>query len=60
MWVFSGMYTSREFQAVREALLKCSDADRAYLRRWILHWVDDRGRIRRDAETGEPLPRKGC
>jgi hypothetical protein len=29
-------YTSSEFQAVREALLNCNNADRAYLRRWIL------------------------
>jgi hypothetical protein len=50
-------YTSREFQAVREALLKCSNADRAYLRRWILRWVDDHGRIARGAET---LPENGC
>jgi hypothetical protein len=51
------MYTSAEFQTVRLALFKCSDADRAYLRRWILRWVDDRGRIRSEAE---PLPEKGC
>jgi len=49
-------YTSAEFQAVRKALLACSDADRAYLRRWILHWIDDMGRIRRDSE---PLPTQG-
>lgn len=54
------MYTSSEFQAVREALLKCNDADRAYLRRWILRWVDDRGRMNREAEVVEPLPTKGC
>lgn len=49
-------YTSSEFQAVRRALLTCNDADRAFLRRWLLTWVDDRGRIRRDAE---PLPDRG-
>jgi hypothetical protein len=48
-------YTSNEFQAVRKALLACKDADRAYLRRWVLRWVDDHGRIRRDAE---PLPER--
>lgn len=50
-------YTSAEFQRVREALLKCNDADRAYLRRWILAWVDDRGRVRADAEK---MPERGC
>jgi hypothetical protein len=50
-------YTSQEFQVAREALLKCTNADRAFLRRWILRWVDDRGRILRNAET---LPEKGC
>jgi hypothetical protein len=50
-------YTSLEFQRVRQALLACSDADRAYLRRWILRWIDDYGRIRRDAEK---LPDRGC
>jgi hypothetical protein len=50
-------YTSPEFQAVRAALLKCSNADRAYLRRWILRWVDDHGRIQPNAEK---LPEKGC
>jgi hypothetical protein len=49
-------YTSLEFQAVRRALLACNDADRAYLRRWLLRWVDDMGRVRRDAE---PLPDRG-
>jgi hypothetical protein len=43
------MYTSAEFQAVREALLKCSNADRAFLRRWILRRVDDHGQIVRGA-----------
>ena len=51
------MVTSAEFQAVRRALLACSNADRAYLRRWILRWVDEQGRIRKDAE---PLPDRGC
>jgi hypothetical protein len=51
------MYTSPEFQAVRRALLACSDADRAYLRRWILLWIDDRGHVLRDAD---PLPDKEC
>jgi hypothetical protein len=50
-------YTSMEFQRVREALLACNDADRAYLRRWILRWIDDYGRISREAEK---LPDKGC
>jgi len=50
-------YTSMEFQRVREALLACKDADRAYLRRWILRWVDEYGRITREAEK---LPIKGC
>jgi hypothetical protein len=52
-----GRYTSQEFQRVREALLKCSNADRAFLRRWILRWVDDRRRILANAEK---LPEKGC
>ena len=51
------MYTSPEFQAVRRALLACADADRAYLRRWILRWVDECGHIRLKAE---PLPDKEC
>ncbi len=50
-------YTSMEFQKVREALLTCSDADRAYLRRWILRWIDDYGHVLREAEK---LPEKGC
>lgn len=50
-------YTSIEFQRVREALLACSDADRAYLRRWILRWVDAHGRISREADK---LPHEGC
>ena len=50
-------YTSTEFQAVRKALLACKDADRAYLRRWILRWVDNHGRI--DTES-EPLSDRGC
>jgi hypothetical protein len=44
-------YTSAEFRGVRRALLACNDADRAYLRRWLLRWVDDHGRIKRDAEA---------
>ena len=51
------MYTSAEFQQTRKALLACNDADRAYLRRWILRWIDDRGHISRDAER---LPERGC
>jgi len=43
-------YTSAEFQNVRKALLACSNADRAYLRRWILQWVDEHGHINKDAE----------
>ncbi len=50
-------YTSAEFQRVRESLLACSNADRAYLRRWILRWIDEWGRVRREAEV---LPDKGC
>ena len=42
---------------MREALLACNDADRAYLRRWILRWIDDRGHVRRGAEG---LNQKGC
>jgi len=49
-------YTSVEFQNARKALLACSDADRAYLRRWILQWVDDHGNINADAEC---MPTKG-
>ena len=44
-------------QRVREALLACSNADRAYLRRWVLRWVDDHGHIRPDADK---LPENGC
>lgn len=36
-------YTSQEFQAVCKALLACNDADRAYLRRWILRWLTTTG-----------------
>jgi hypothetical protein len=50
-------YTSNEFQAVRIALLACNNADRAYLRRWILRWIDEYGHISRDAEK---LPKRGC
>ncbi len=50
-------YTSAEFQAVRKALLSCLDADRAYLRRWVMQWIDDRGRI---IPNAEPLPDRGC
>lgn len=50
-------YTSMELQRVREALLACNGADRAYLRRWILRWVDDHGHVSREAEK---LPTKGC
>jgi hypothetical protein len=49
-------YTSAEFQVARRALLACSDADRAYLRRWLLAWTDDLGRILRDAPS---LPDRG-
>ncbi len=42
---------------MREALLNCNNADRAYLRRWILRWIDEYGHIHRDAEK---LPKKGC
>ena len=53
-------YTSLEFQNAKDALLKCNAADRAYLRRWILRWVDDRGHLSREADLVEPLPAKGC
>ena len=53
----SQSYTSMEFQRVREALLAFKDAERAYLRRWILRWIDDYGRISGEAEK---LPEKGC
>lgn len=33
------------------------DADRAYLRRWVLRWVDERGQVRHNAE---PLPDQEC
>jgi len=49
-------YTSPEFQEARRALLACSDADRAYLRRWLLRWTTDTGQIVKDAE---PLPDRG-
>jgi len=51
------MVTSAEFQAVRRALLACSNADRAYPRRWILRWVDEQGHVQRGAQ---PLPDIGC
>jgi hypothetical protein len=57
MFASMAAYTSHEFQAVRLALLACSNADRAYLRRWILRWVDDRGAILPEAI---PLPDQGC
>ncbi len=50
-------YTSAEFQAVGRALLACRDADRAYLRRWVLRWIDDEGHILPDAEV---LTTLGC
>lgn len=48
----------RNFQEVRKALLKCSDADRAYLRNWLIKYVDTQGRIIEEAKQ-EPLPEKG-
>jgi len=50
------MYTSAEFQTARKALLACSDADRAFLRRWLLRWTDDQGHVVRAAP---PLPDRG-
>lgn len=52
-------YTSNELQAVRKALLACNDADRAYLRRWILRWVDEALKrfTRRIASTTAPQHR---
>jgi hypothetical protein len=49
-------YTSEEFQSARRALLACSDADRAFLRRLLLRWTDEHGHVRRDAD---PLPAQG-
>jgi hypothetical protein len=51
------MVTSAGFQVVRRALLACTDADRAFLRRWILRWVDEHGHVQRDPAT---LPQEGC
>jgi hypothetical protein len=51
-----GPYTSAEFQAVRTALLRCQPHDLAFLRRWIVRWVDDRGHI---CSGAEPLPDRG-
>jgi len=46
-------YTSMEFQRVREALLACNDADRAYLRRWILRGLTAaEARLTRPQELG--------
>jgi hypothetical protein len=55
--LFVAAYTSAAFQKVREALLACSNADRTFLRRWIVKWIDERGHVLRDAE---PLPDRGC
>jgi hypothetical protein len=52
----TGPYTSLEFQRVREALLACNKADRAFLRRWILRWVGTHGELIKDAD---PLPDQG-
>jgi len=41
---------------VQEALLAYNDADCAYLRRWILRWIDEYGHAIRDAEK---MPEKG-
>lgn len=41
---------------MRRALLACNNADRAYLRRWIVQWIDDRGRINPEAEA---MPTQG-
>jgi hypothetical protein len=40
-----------------EALLKCTDADRGYLCRWIPRWVDERVHVIGDDEV---LPTQGC
>lgn len=45
----SSGYTSAQFQVARKALLACSNADRAFLRRWLLKWTDDHGRIVKEA-----------
>lgn len=50
------MYTSAEFLAVCKALIACNDADRAYLRRWLLKWTDEQGRLFKGAES---LPERG-
>lgn len=42
--------TGREFQKARLALLACSNADRAFLRRWLLRWTTDTGKIQKDAD----------
>jgi hypothetical protein len=43
------MYTSAEFQTARRALLACSDADRAFLRRWLLR----KRRVRKPIELAQ-------
>jgi hypothetical protein len=50
-------YTSKEFQTVREALLARITLIVRTSGAWILRWIDDYGRLHRDAET---LPEKGC
>jgi len=59
-------YASKGFQAVRVALLDCNDADRAYMRRWILRGIDAPLGQARDPqpptnqyERGSPLERLG-
>lgn len=52
------MYTSIEFRTARKALLAWSDADRAFLRRWLLKWTDEHGQVVREAIAG--LPGAGC
>jgi hypothetical protein len=44
-------FTSKEFQAVRAALLACNNADRAYLRSGILRWIDDHGQVLHNLES---------
>ena len=39
------------FVAIREALLKMSDAERRYLRAWLDRWVEPDGRLRRSVFT---------
>jgi hypothetical protein len=39
------MREPREIQQIRYRLLALNDADRAYVRRWLIRWVDESGRV---------------